>query len=622
MKHLVGLLLFMSISLSSVTLTVESLTTSYEYYTDNNGVEYLWGTLEIGITTGDNIAYVGMGVSHYNSMGIGTPYGGLVEEYDFTMSVLSGATIYGYHDMFPQEYYIPAGTTDETLMYIPILISEGNDDEFCIQYPNFVDTEGNYLEVSLDENSCISLGDMTVSGIPLAIINDGLEDIDVEIGSTFTLDATNSFDPDGTIESYYWSQSSEGTQVEFSSVNDSIVTFTIPTEENDDVVCIVWLTVTDNDGNTDMSQLTITGVEDVDCFAEDGTEGIEIWGNCYSIENTLSLELSNSGIDGAISPEIGRLINLTYLNLANNQLSGEIPSEIGNLINLNSLFLTSNQLSGDIPESMENMTNLFSLWLSDNQLSGMPSNICSWPSFINGYLLLSSNQFCPPYLECIEQNLGIQDCSQGIPPVSVINDGSIGMTATMGSQITLDGSASYDLDGTIIDYSWSQLPFVDQGIFNLTNESIVTFTVPSNIDIDTVQSDIPIGCIIQLTVTDDVGNAHMSQLVIEVTDDELGLSDATNTPEKFKLNQNYPNPFNPVTSFSYDLPKNSYVSIIIYDMLGNVINNLVKSNQSSGFKSVQWNATNNQGEPVSAGVYLYSIEAGDFRQTKKMILLK
>ena len=57
-------------------------------------------------------------------------------------------------------------------------------------------------------------------------------------------------------------------------------------------------------------------------------------------------------------------------------------------------------------------------------------------------------------------------------------------------------------------------------------------------------------------------------------------------------------------------------------MLGNVINNLVKSNQSSGFKSVQWNATNNQGEPVSAGVYLYSIEAGNFRQTKKMILLK
>ena len=57
-------------------------------------------------------------------------------------------------------------------------------------------------------------------------------------------------------------------------------------------------------------------------------------------------------------------------------------------------------------------------------------------------------------------------------------------------------------------------------------------------------------------------------------------------------------------------------------MLGNVVNNLVNTNQSSGYKSVQWDATNNQGEPVSAGVYLYSIEAREFRQTKKMILLK
>ena len=85
---------------------------------------------------------------------------------------------------------------------------------------------------------------------------------------------------------------------------------------------------------------------------------------------------------------------------------------------------------------------------------------------------------------------------------------------------------------------------------------------------------------------------------------------------------NYPNPFNPVTKLRYDLPEDSYVRVTVYDMLGNVVNNLVNDNQNSGYKSVQWNSTNNQGQPVSAGVYLYSIEAGDFRQTKKMILLK
>ena len=72
----------------------------------------------------------------------------------------------------------------------------------------------------------------------------------------------------------------------------------------------------------------------------------------------------------------------------------------------------------------------------------------------------------------------------------------------------------------------------------------------------------------------------------------------------------------------YDLPENSFVDLTVYDMLGNVVNNLINTNQSSGFKSIQWNSTNNQGEPVSAGVYLYSIEAGIFRQTKKMVLLK
>tara|TARA_Y100000590_G_scaffold282452_1_gene317665 strand:- start:27 stop:1889 length:1863 start_codon:yes stop_codon:yes gene_type:complete len=93
-------------------------------------------------------------------------------------------------------------------------------------------------------------------------------------------------------------------------------------------------------------------------------------------------------------------------------------------------------------------------------------------------------------------------------------------------------------------------------------------------------------------------------------------------PLQYTLHQNYPNPFNPSTTLQYDLPNDEFVNITIYDMLGNVINNLVHDNQNSGYKSVEWNATNNQGQPVSAGVYLYSIEAGDFRQTKKMILLK
>ena len=94
------------------------------------------------------------------------------------------------------------------------------------------------------------------------------------------------------------------------------------------------------------------------------------------------------------------------------------------------------------------------------------------------------------------------------------------------------------------------------------------------------------------------------------------------SPSSFKLYSNYPNQFNPVTTLGYELPENGLVNITIYDMLGNVINNLVNANQSSGYKSIQWNATNNEGEPVSSGVYLYKIQAGEFVDTKKMIFLK
>jgi len=93
-------------------------------------------------------------------------------------------------------------------------------------------------------------------------------------------------------------------------------------------------------------------------------------------------------------------------------------------------------------------------------------------------------------------------------------------------------------------------------------------------------------------------------------------------PVIFSLYQNHPNPFNPVTTIRYDLPENSFVNITIYDMIGRIVRNLVSTQQDAGYKSIQWDATNNSGQPVSAGLYLYMIQAENFRQTKKMVLLK
>ena len=87
------------------------------------------------------------------------------------------------------------------------------------------------------------------------------------------------------------------------------------------------------------------GCEDTEKEDNISTE-VTLWGVDYSIENTTELDLSNSGLTGAIPPEIENLTYLTKLDLSGNQLTGSIPPEIGNLTNLLDLSLSNNQLTG------------------------------------------------------------------------------------------------------------------------------------------------------------------------------------------------------------------------------------------------------------------------------------
>ena len=93
-------------------------------------------------------------------------------------------------------------------------------------------------------------------------------------------------------------------------------------------------------------------------------------------------------------------------------------------------------------------------------------------------------------------------------------------------------------------------------------------------------------------------------------------------PHILVLYPNYPNPFNPVTTLRYDLPEKVLVTITIYDMLGRQVKTLMDQTLNAGYKSLIWDATNDYGKPVSAGVYLYQIHAGKHISTKKMVLLK
>ncbi|MDC0480576.1 endonuclease, partial [Candidatus Marinimicrobia bacterium] len=103
--------------------------------------------------------------------------------------------------------------------------------------------------------------------------------------------------------------------------------------------------------------------------------------------------------------------------------------------------------------------------------------------------------------------------------------------------------------------------------------------------------------------------------------EQVSIIDET-FPITYKLYNAYPNPFNPVTTIRYDLPENAFVNIRIYDLKGRSVNTLVSKEQTAGYKAIKWAGVDDKGQPVSAGLYLYTIQAGEFRQTKKMVLLK
>ncbi len=118
--------------------------------------------------------------------------------------------------------------------------------------------------------------------------------------------------------------------------------------------------------------------------------------------------------------------------------------------------------------------------------------------------------------------------------------------------------------------------------------------------------------------------SYLRQLapLIQIEYESVSTAEESELPASYTLLPNYPNPFNPTTTIHYELPQRSDVQVTIYDLLGRKVTTLVNKPQDAGLKSIIWNATNDHGKPVSAGVYLYQIRAGEFVQTKKMVLLR
>ena len=115
---------------------------------------------------------------------------------------------------------------------------------------------------------------------------------------------------------------------------------------------------------------------------------------------------------------------------------------------------------------------------------------------------------------------------------------------------------------------------------------------------------------------------HLTVLQFTETNISVDMDEPTQIPYQIILHQNYPNPFNPRTTIDFSIPQTDFVTFKIYNLEGLEITTLIKDKLSVGNHSIQWKATNNLGQPVSAGIYLYQIQAGEYISTKKMVLLK
>jgi Leucine-rich repeat (LRR) protein len=210
---------------------------------------------------------------------------------------------------------------------------------------------------------------------------------------------------------------------------------------------------------------------------EVGDYEVELWGEYYSVLNTIYLDLTNSGLTGLIPPEIGNLTNLTELNLHYNDLSNSIPPEIGNLTNLTYLKLTNNDFTGSIPSEIGNLTNLTHLYLLQNQLTGeIPPEIGNLTNLI--YLDSQFNQLTgsiPPEIGNLTnlQILGLygNELTGSIPP-EIGNLTNLEWLYLSNNQLT--GSIPPEIGNltnlTVLDFDGNQLTgSIPSEIGNLTN---------------------------------------------------------------------------------------------------------------------------------------------------------
>jgi hypothetical protein len=121
-----------------------------------------------------------------------------------------------------------------------------------------------------------------------------------------------------------------------------------------------------------------------------------------------------------------------------------------------------------------------------------------------------------------------------------------------------------------------------------------------------------------IILTNTVFTLGGGQLLLVSNNPAVGIKNEKHiTPDEYILDQNYPNPFNPATSINYYVPKESHISLVVYDVLGKEVKVLVNGEETAGYHRIEFDASE-----LPSGIYFYRLQAGTFMAVKKMILLK
>ena len=186
---------------------------------------------------------------------------------------------------------------------------------------------------------------------------------------------------------------------------------------------------------------------------------------------------------------------------------------------------------------------------------------------------------------------------------------------------------TYNVEESSVTLSWDQVDIatgynIDRATDSLFTNNLVEFTSETNNFTDNNLEDNVAYYYRVSAVCCNGDYISTNSDIVSVMLTVMDIASANNIPDSYRLHQNFPNPFNPTTQIRYELKESVSVSIDIYNVMGKHIKSLIKTKQDAGYQSIYWNTTDASGQSVPAGMYIYTIQAGEFSDTRKMVLLK